>query len=254
MFDERARYDRRLRRLRRAARRWSVLAGVLLGATAVLTPYSGVGLADAFWAAAAGGSAVLAWWRWADYRALAAHPVSPAPDPAMSADRVRLDALVARFPWGREALLGLRGQADRWRLRGCAVMPGWRRLDRAAAVLTSLRLSRGGPAETAALEAAVAERELRELAKRAAGVERGLPYVGSQDSLGLAHRALVAQFEQGVTAYEELVGAATAYLAEEGRAIPEHPSLSQLADATDLLLGIAHGFTELRRDGRTAAG
>jgi hypothetical protein len=254
MFDEHARYDRRLRRLRHAARRWSVLAGVLVGAAATLTPYAGVGLTDAFWAAAAGGSAVLACWRWAEYRALAARPVSPAPDPAVSADRVRrrVDAFVAGFPWGREALSGLRRQADLRRLRGCAVLPGWRRLDRAVAVLTSLQLRRGGPAETAALQAAVAERELRELAKRAAGVERGLPYGGSQDFLEQAHRALVAQFEQGVAAYEELVGAAAAYLAEEGLATPEHPSLSHLADATDLLQGIAHGFTELRRDRRPA--
>jgi hypothetical protein len=254
MFDEHARYDRRLRRLGRAARRWSVLAGALVGAAATLTPYAGVGLPDAFWAAAAGGSAVLACWRWVEYRALAAHPVSPARAPDMSADRVRrrVDAFVTGLPWGREALSGLRRQADRRRLRGCAVLPGWRRLDRAETVLVSLQLRRGGPAETAALEAAVAERELRELANRAAAVERGLPYSGSQDSLEQAHRALIVQFERGVAAYEELVAAAAAYVAEEARTTPEHPSLSHLADATDLLRGIAHGFTELRRDSRPA--
>jgi hypothetical protein len=131
-------------------------------------------------------------------------------------------------------------------------LPGWRRLDRAETVLVSLQLRRGGPAETAALEAAVAERELRELANRAAAVERGLPYSGSQDSLEQAHRALIVQFERGVAAYEELVAAAAAYVAEEARTTPEHPSLSHLADATDLLRGIAHGFTELRRDSRPA--
>jgi hypothetical protein len=253
MFDERARYDRRLRRLRRAARRWSVLAGALVGAAATLTPYSGVGLTDAFWSAAAGGSAVLACWRWAEYRGMAARPVPLAPDPAMAADRARrrVDAFVAGLPWGREALSAARRQADGRRLRGCAVLPGWRRLDRAAAVLGSLPLRRGGPGETAALEAAVAERELRELANRAAAVEHGLRY-GSQGALEQAHHALVAQFEQGVAAYEELVGAAAAYLAEEGRATPEHPSVSHLADATDLLRGIAHGFTELRQDSRLA--
>jgi hypothetical protein len=60
------------------------------------------------------------------------------------------------------------------------------------------------------------------------------------------------QFERGVAAYEELVAAAAAYVAEEARTTPEHPSLSHLADATDLLRGIAHGFTELRRDSRPA--
>jgi hypothetical protein len=255
MMDERARHDRALRRLRRAARRWSVLAGVLGGAAAVLTPYSGIGLIDAFWAAAAGGSVMLASWRWVDYRVLAARPVPPAVDPAVAAERARsrVEAFVAGIPWGREVLSELRRQTERSRLRGSVVESGWRRLDRAAAVLSSLALRPGGPAETAALEAAVAERGLRELAKRAAGVERGLPYGGSQDSLGRALSALVAQFEQGVTAYEELVGAATAYVAEEGRTTPEHPSLSHLAEATDLLRGIALGFAELRQDSRLAA-
>ncbi|MGW5673216.1 phage shock envelope stress response protein PspM, partial [Micromonospora sp. NPDC003776] len=54
MADERARHFRRLRRLRRSARRWSVLAGGLGGAAAVLTPYAGLGLPDAAWAGAAG--------------------------------------------------------------------------------------------------------------------------------------------------------------------------------------------------------
>ena len=151
------------------------------------------------------------------------------------------------------ALSELRRQTERSRLRGSVVESGWRRLDRAAAVLSSLALRPGGPAEAAALEAAVAERGLRELAKRAAGVERGLPYGGSQDSLGRALSALVAQFEQGVTAYEELVGAAAAYVAEEGQTTPEHPSLSHLTEATDLLRGIALGFAELRQDSRMTA-
>src|SRR5512138_222674 len=116
MIDERARYGRRLRRLRRAARRWSVLAGMLVGAAAVLTPYAGLGLIDAFWAAAAGGSVMMASWRWVDYRALAARPVPL--DRAVAADRARghVEAFVAGFPWGREVLTGLRRHADRSRL------------------------------------------------------------------------------------------------------------------------------------------
>ncbi|HEX6869861.1 MAG TPA: hypothetical protein VF163_02080 [Micromonosporaceae bacterium] len=251
MIDQRARYGRQLRRLRRAARRWSVLAGVLAGATAVLTPYSGLGLADAFWAAAAGGSLVATGWRWADYRALAAQPAPPALDPAMAAGRV--EAVVAGFPGGREVISALRRQADRGRLRGSAVAPGWRRLDRAAAVLANLTLRPGSPGEPAMLEAAQAEQELRELAKRAAAVERGLSYGGSHESLGQAHSALIARFEHGVTAYEDLVGAATAYVAEEGRISPDHPSLSQLAEATDLLRGIAMGLAELRQANHFAA-
>jgi hypothetical protein len=250
MVDERARYGRRLRRLRRATRRWSVLAGALAGAAAVLTPYSGLGLIDAFWAAAAGGSVMLASWRWVDYRALAAQPAPQALDHAVAADRARsgVEAFVAGFPGGREVLAELRSQAGRVRLRGSAVAPGWRRLDRAAAVLNSLALRPGGPGETAVLEASAAERGLRDLARRAAGVERGLPYGGSHESLSRALSALVAQFEEGVTAYEELVGAAAAYVAEDGRTTGEH--LNQLAEATDLLRGIALGLAELRQHDR----
>ena len=254
MVDERARRERRMRRLRRAARRWSVVAGALVGGAAVLTPYAGLGLADAFWVAAAGGSAVLAGWRWVDYRALASQPV-PALDPAGATDRAngRAGVLMAGIPGGRELLAGLHRHADRIRLRGSAVAPGWRRLDRAAAVLGSLALRPGEPGETAAQEAAVAERGLRELARRTAGVERGLPYGASNGDLGQAHSALVAQFEQGVTAYEDLVGAAAAYVAEEGRTTSQHPSVSHLAEATELLRGIAVGLAELRQDSRLTA-
>ena len=48
-MDERTRYFRRLKRLRNSARRWSVLGGGLVAATAVLTPYSGIGIAYAIW-------------------------------------------------------------------------------------------------------------------------------------------------------------------------------------------------------------
>jgi hypothetical protein len=255
MADERARYYLRLRRLRRAARRWSVLAGALGGATAALMPYSGLGLVDAFWAAAAGGSVILAGWRWVDYRALAGQPAPPALDPATAAERTRrwVEALVAGFPGGREAIGELRRHGDRIRLRDSAVAPGWRRLDRAAAALDGLAPRLGGPGEAAVLVAVVAERGLRELAMRAAAVERGLRYGGSHESLGQAHGALVAQFVQGVTAYEDLVGAAAGYVAEDGRATLEHPSVSRLTEATDLLRGIALGFAELRQHDGLAA-
>ena len=46
-MDERTRYFRRLKRLRGSARRWSVIGGGLAAATAVLTPYAGIGIADA---------------------------------------------------------------------------------------------------------------------------------------------------------------------------------------------------------------
>jgi len=249
-MDERTKHGRQLRRLRAAARRWSVLAGTLVGAVAVLTPYEGLSVGDAGWAAAAGGSVVLAAWRWADYRAFADRPV-----PSADANRItaRVEAFLGGVPWGRELVSGLRRHVERSPLRGSAVAPGWARLDRAAAILGDLAPRPGSPAKTAMLEIAAAERGLRQLAKRAAGLERGRSYVGQHESFDRSLTALVSQFEQGVQAYEDLVGAAVACAVEEGRTTPDHHSLSRLTEAADLLRGIAQGFAELRPDDRLAA-
>jgi hypothetical protein len=248
MVDERARYGRKLRRLRRSTRRWSVLAGMLGGGTAVLAPYAGLSLIDALWAAAAGGSVVMAGWRWADYRALTMQPAVE-----VNQHRARVEAFLGGLPWGRQVVSGLRREADRYRLRGSAVAPAWRRLDQAAAVLDNLALHPGGPVDTTVLEAMAAEPALRKLAKRAAGVERGLPYAASRESVDRSLNALVTQFEQGVTAYEDLVGAAVTCVAEEGRITSDQQSVSRLTEATDLLRGIALGFAELRPDDRLLA-
>src|SRR6185437_13603864 len=106
MVDARAKHLKRLRRLHRSARGWSVRAGLLTGATAVLVPYSGLGLPDAFWAAGAGGSVAIAIWRWIDLRAFRALPVPPEPDPALLGVQARdkLVGLVSRVPAGRTAL------------------------------------------------------------------------------------------------------------------------------------------------------
>lgn len=250
MADERARYFRRLRRLRGSARRWSVLAGTLTGAAAVLTPYQGLGLADAFWAAAAGGSAVLTAWRWSDLRALAARPAPPPTDPAVAAERTRARILAAveALPAGREALAGVRRHRTRLALRGSAAAPGWQRLDRAATTMTQLSHRLTGPAAPAALEAAVAQRSLQELTDRVVAVERALRFApaDSREALRTAHRELMERFETGVAAYERLVAAAAAYVAEEGRTGPVDPAVDRLAEATDLLRGVAAGLAELR--------
>jgi hypothetical protein len=249
-MDARTKHCRQLRRLRGAARRWSVLAGTLVGTAAVLTPYGGLSVGDAGWAAAAGGSLVLAAWRWADYRALADQPV-----PAADANRVtaRVEAFLGGGPWARELVSGIRRHVERSPLRGSAVAPGWARLDRAAATLDNLVPRPGSPSETAVREAAAAERCLRQLAKQAAGLERGRPYVGHPESFDHSLTALISQFEQGVQAYEDLVGAAVACGVEEGRTTPDHLALSRLTEAADLLRGIAQGFAELRPDDRLAA-
>jgi hypothetical protein len=247
--DPRARYFKRLRRLRRSARRWSIRAGILVGATAVLVPYRGIGLWDAFWAAAAGGSTMVAVWRWRDARELAAQPVPPELDPVLAGAlaRDRLIGVVERLPVGRGALEEVRRQRALFALRGSEVRPLWQRLDRAAQTLAGLAGRLGGPAESALLEAAVAERALRDLAGRAASVEKGLRLGGQPNpTLAEAYGALMGELTEGVDAYEQLVTAAAGYVAEDGRMAVPGQSVSRLAEATDMLRAFAGGLSEVR--------
>ncbi|MEE6261094.1 phage shock envelope stress response protein PspM [Plantactinospora sonchi] len=250
MADPRTRHLRRLRGLRRAVRRWSVLAGGLTGAAAILTPYQGLGLPDAVWAAAAGGSVMLTTWRWSDLRALAAQPVPPPPEPVTAEQaRARLVSAVERLPAGRQALAEVRRQRVRIALRGTAAAEAWARLDRAAVTMGGLTGRLSGPAASAALEAAVAERSLRDLADRVASVERALRLApaDTRDGLEDAHRNLLGQLDHGVSAYERLVAAAAGYVAEDGWEDHGHSAASRLTEATDLLRGVASGLAELRR-------
>ena len=244
-MDERSRYFRRLRRLRGGARRWSVVGGGLTAATIVLTPYAGIGLADAAWAASAGASVALAWWRWSDHRALAA---LPAPEPAIPGQR--LMAVVERFPAGRQVLQEMRRQKDRYALRGSAAARAWDRLDRASATLVGLAGRLTGPGEAAVLEAAVAEQWLRDLGQRVASVERAIPLSPPDQRPGLqqAHETLTGQFLEGVDAYERLVASAASYVAEDGHPVTDkHPALASLIEATDRIRGVAEGLSELKR-------
>jgi hypothetical protein len=250
VVDERARYFRRLRRLRRSARRWSILGAGLGGATVILAPYAGLGLPDAAWAAAAGGSLALAAWRWTDLRTQAALPAPPEPDPTLAAQRARarLVAAVESLPVGRTALSEVRRQSARMGLRGSAAVRAWDRLDRASSALRGLSSRLGAHGDPAVLEAAVAEGSLRDLAHRVAGVERAVRLApdDARPALEEAHGELVRQLDEGVTAYERLVAAAARYVAEDGRTGSTHPSVSRLTEASELLRGIAAGLAELR--------
>jgi hypothetical protein len=262
MADARAKHLRRLHRLRRSARGWSIRAGLLTGAAAVLVPYEGLGLLDAFWAAAAGGSIVAAAWRWSDHREMAALPVPEPPDPAIAGRQARdkLVAAVSSFPAGRTAIDELRRGHAQFKMRGLAVGGAWRRLDRASSTLRDLASRLGGPAEGAVLEAAVAEQSLRELANRTASVERALrvspPDV--REPLREAHAVLLEQLDSGVSAYERLVAAAAGFVAEDGRTgfaaadgrLADGSAMGRLADATEMLKGIALGLAELREGDR----
>ncbi|MGC4805450.1 phage shock envelope stress response protein PspM [Micromonospora sp. DT233] len=253
MADERARYFRELGRLRRAARRWSVLAGGLTGAAAVLTPYAGLGLPDAAWAGTAGGALVLAGWRWLDLRAHAARPAPPelAPAEAAARSRARLVSAVERLPAGPGVLAEVRRARSRLALRGTSVAQPWARLDRAALTLDGMTGRLTGLAEPAVLEAAAADRSLRELAGRVVSVERALRLApaDARAPLAEAHRELHEQLVSGVAAYERLVVAAAGYLAEDSRPSAEHAAASRLAEATDLLHGVASALAELRTVG-----
>lgn len=252
MADERTRHLRRLRRQLRGARRWSVLAGMLGGASAVLVPYAGLGLPDAFWVAGAGGAMTLALWRWKDYRELAAQPVPPALDPAEAAAlmRRRIVAAVGSLPAGESAIAEVRRQRARLRYRGLAVAPLWQRLDRAALTFAGISGRLGGAAAAAVLDAVTAERSLRELVERTATVERTMRVAPaeSRDLLGTAHTDLMGQLSEGVTAYERLVAAAAGYLAEDGRTGAKYldSATTRLTEAADLLRGVSAGLAELR--------
>jgi len=91
----------------------------------------------------------------------------------------------------------------------------------------------------------VAERTLRDLAERAAQVERAIR-LAPDPTLTASHTALVAHLEEGVGAYEKLVAAAAGYVAEDGRPAMEPAAIGRLREATDLLRGIAAGLSELR--------
>lgn len=250
MADERTRYFRRLGRLRRSARRWSVTAGGLGGAAAVLTPYAGLGLPDAAWAAGAGGAIVLAAWRWVDLRALAAQPAPPPVDPAEAAarSRARLVAAVERLPIGPGVLAEVRRMRSRIALRGTSAAEPWARLDRAGTTFAGLQGRLIGVAEPAVAEATAADRSLRDLAARVADVERAIRLAPPETHRPLqeARVALSSQLDSGVAAYERLVVAAAGYVAENARPDVEHPAAARLTEATDLLHGVASALAELR--------
>lgn len=245
--DARTRHLQRLGRLRRSARSWTVRAGLSVGAAAVLIPYHGLGVWDALWAAAAGGSIAMTGLRWAEAKAFAELPVPPPQPPVMVADRARrgIEALVNRLPAGQGAIIEFRRQRDRARLRGTAVVAAWDRLDRASATLAGLAGRLDGPAEPVAQEALAAEYALRDLADRAVGVERAIA-LAPDPTLAASHAALVAQLDDGVGAYERLVAAAAGYVAENARAPLDNPAVWRLREATDLLRGVATGLSELR--------
>jgi hypothetical protein len=256
MADQRTKHLRKLRRLLRSARRWSVIGGGLSGATVVLAPYAGLGVPDAAWAAGAGASVALAVWRWRDFREMKALPVPDPVDPATAVAEMRRKVVsaVSSVPIGQTAIVELRRQRARVKYRGLAVAPLWQRLDRAAVTFAGLAPRLSGIASDVVLEAAAAERTLYDLVERVAAVERTMQTVPpharaeSHEPLAAAHSELMTQISDGVAAYERLVAAAAGYIAEDGRMGAKFldPASARLTEAADLLRGYSSGLAELR--------
>ncbi|MGH3647834.1 MAG: phage shock envelope stress response protein PspM [Micromonosporaceae bacterium] len=243
--DPRDRQLRRLHRLRRSARRWTVYAGGLGGATAVLVPYAGLGLPDAWWAAAAGCSMVLALFRWLDYRRIAALPL-PEPQPVEERGP-RWEQLLRGHPLGRSLTDELRRQRERLSFRDSAAAAAWQRLERASRAMPALAERLPSSASEAAVEGIAVEAVLRDLSYKIVDVERGLAAAPSdaRRPLEVARDGLVEQLTEGVDAYERLVAAAAECVAEGARTV-DNSAATQLTEATDRLVGFATGLGELR--------
>ncbi len=252
--DERTRHLRRLRRLRNSARRWTVLAGGLAGTAVVLVPYGGLGALDALWAGLAGASAVMAGWRWADHRQLAAQPVPEPPDRGLPGDPWL--ALVSHVPGGEVLAERVRQARTRAALRGSKAADAWNRLDRASRSLRTLAVRFTGPERETLAEAAKVEERLRDLTGRITGLEEALRLAPheARPPLEELRDDHVAHLEAGVAEYERYVAAAAAYLAEAGRQGAPAPQLEGLTDATERLRAISTGLAELRRQSEAAPG
>jgi hypothetical protein len=224
-----------------------VVAGGFVCATAVLLPYHGVALTDVFWAAGAGGTTALAFWRWSDARAVAAEPTPPELTDAQRAalTQHRLESVVGKLPIGRTAINEMHRVAHLSRVRGSAIGPAATRLDKATKAFNGLVPRLTGPAHDVVSEATGAERALRDLAERIASVERAMKMPGAGAQVAEAHNGLIARFTVGVEAYEALVAAAAGYVAEDGH-LGSPMSIVHLIEAGDMLKGIADGMGDMR--------
>ena len=153
------------------------------------------------------------------------------------------------MPVGRTAIAEVRRQRARAGVRGSvAARPGTGSTAPPPPCAASASGSTA-PATTRCWRPHVAEQSLRDLANRVAGVERAIRVAPADARPGLdeAHRELARQLDEGVGAYERLVAAAAGYVAEDGRTGSEHPSVSRLTEASELLRNISIGLAELRR-------
>jgi hypothetical protein len=236
--DPHAAHLRGLARSRRRVRRATVTAAALTGAAAVALPYAGLGLPDLAWAAAAAAATAAGVFRWRDDRALRAAPAPP---------RGAVDPLSPLAVAGRSALVVAGQVTTRWAARGSTARPLLRRLDRAARAMAVVGAQLDAARTDACWEAGQAERALRAAADRLVAVERAAAVAppGDRGRLDQGALGLRTGLAEGITAYERLVAAAGECVAADPLA--DGLVLRRLADATDVLRGLAVGLAEAAR-------
>lgn len=214
--DPAVRHERAIRRARASARHRIVAAATLTGATVILVPYSGLGWLDVFWAAAAtgaGASALLA---------------------GRYARRLERMPAPARLP-----------------RRTSTARPAVDRLARAGAALPVLLSRLGAASGDTAIEAAAADRSLRDLAASIDSIEAALQVTPHEAHAGLleARAALLGRLDEGTAAFERLVAAAAECVAVAAGG-PDDGARHRLQEATDRLHGLAAGLSEVQSIGR----
>lgn len=240
---------KRLRKRLRSARRWSVMTGLSAGAAGVLVPLGGLSAWDAIWTAVFGGSAMLATFRWVDYRRLA--KAMPSEDEqlavygtaALSAEAQNIaGAIAGKMKRSRQAV----------QYRNSAASHGWQRLQAAALAFDQVAPRLAGPATDTLVDVRESQRALRDLADQIRSVEKSIDITPPErrGSLTHSHGLMVERFESGVAAYEDLVGAAAQVVAEQGAldgVVSGHdPTMTRLAEATAKLSGLAEGIGQMR--------
>ena len=241
---------KRLRRRLRSARRWTVWAGLYGGMAAVLVPYQGLGAPDAIWAGLFGASALVATFRWVDYRKAA----KSLPDESQMLAVHGTAALSLEAQSVADALAGhVRKRREAVRFRRSAAAPAFGRLVTATQAFDELAPRLTGPAASVLEEVQGSAAALRDVAEQIRSVEKSIEVspVSRQESLGSSHRALVERLETGVTAYEEMVASAAEVVAEQSALaqatqVDGQPPTDRLTAATEQLRGLADAVGEMR--------
>lgn len=112
--------------------------------------------------------------------------------------------------------------------------------------LYELLLIMGEPGKPTWHEATTAAAALREQGARLVAVESAVKGAGeASPELREARQVMLDRLEDGVGAYDRLVGAAAEAVAASGRAAPDTPSVRRLEESADALLGLARGLREV---------